>query len=1067
MTAKPMRPPSVPDLIEQARHPTLESIVVRGFESLQPHERLSVSQAAERYMRIGTGGGHSTPWSAKRTPYLVEPMDLLTSLDYQGMIFVGPARTGKALAIDTPIATPEGWTTMGDLRVGDRIFGADGRPTTVTFVTPIMHNRQCYRVKFNDGSELIADAEHQWKVRDVVAENEKVVTTKHMVETGVRYGTQRGGRKRFAIRIAKPLQTDAADLPIDPYVFGAWLGDGCKVNATLACGREDYEQTRDNIEARGYKVRCYVPSDAHRCYTLAVAGPDGVWLDQYLSTYGPDRKAIPQKYLRASEHQRRELLRGLCDTDGTIEKRTGRRVAFTTVEPALAEQVAELARSLGFRVKVRVKEAWCRGKRHRDAYEVQFVAYDPNLCFSMKRKIDLMDLVTDTRETQTNSLFIDSIEPVESVPVRCIQVDSADHLFLAGRSMIPTHNTMMSLAWLTHTALTDPADMMFVHMDRENARKWSKGDLERFLQASSEVRAHQLTNRKDDNTFDKEFDTGMRFLLTYPTASNLSGITVPRGWLIDYERMDDNVDGEGNPFDLLQMRTTTFKRFGMTVAEASPNPNKEIQDPKWTPGTPHEAPPIRGIFELYNRGDRRRWYWCCPDCREAFEPDFKLLRYPDTADIMEAREKTYMACPHCGAVIEPATKDELNLGGQWVRDGMMWLPREKRVVERNGMKAARSSIASFWMKGPAAAYQDWGQLVEKYLRAMKALEETGDDAPLRKTVTTDQGSYYIPQSRLSERSPEELKSRAEDWGSTEETPTVPRGVRFLIATADVQKHAFVAQVHGFTATGDMVVIDAFKLRLSNRLNENGERLPIDPAAFREDWDVLVEVLQKTYPLADGSGRQMRIRALGCDSGGEEGVTTHAYNTWRKLRKDDGGLHRRFCLLKGEPSKTWPHAHTSWPDSKQKGKKAIATGDVPVVMLNSNLMKDRISNMLARRTADAVEGETVGGMLRYPDWMPEWFYNQMTTEIRTAKGWENPRKRRNEAFDLAYYALGMAIRPVETVVPYVVFNIDRLNFNEAPGWAAEWDDNDFVVGETAAAPVAKARKGFADLGGKLA
>lgn len=633
-----------------------------------------------------------------------------------------------------------------------------------------------------------------------------------------------------------------------------------------------------------------------------------------------------------------------------------------------------------------------------------------------------------------------------------------------------TGKTMMSLNYLSYSVKIDPADMLYIHMDRENARKWSKGDLERYLQASTHIREQQFTNRKDDNTFDKEFKSGMRFLLAYPTASNLSGITVPRGWLIDYDRMEDNVEGEGNPFDLLQMRTTTFKRFGMTVAESSPNPSKEIQDPKWTPRTPHEAPPIRGIFELYNRGDRRKWYWRCPHCEDAFIPEFKHLVYPDTDDIMEAKEQTVMGCPSCGGVLEPSMKDELNAVGRWVKDGGLWLP-DGRIVERPGMKIARSTIASFWLLGPAAAYQDWGQLVEKYLRAQKALEDTADDGPLRKTVTTDQGNYYIPSALLSERSPEDLKTQAEDWGSEEDEPTVPEGVRFLIATADVQKTAFVVQVHGFMANGDMSIIDGFKVRLSNRRNGADERLPIDPAAFGEDWDVLLdEVMLKTYPLADGSGRRMGIRATGCDSGGAEGVTGHAYNFWRRLRtdKEGRGLHRRFCLVKGEPSKTWPHARTTWPDSSQKGKQAIAKGDVPVILLNSNLMKDRISVMLARRTKDHGDDETTGGMIRYPDWMPEWFYNQMTTEIRTKKGWENPRKRRNEAFDLAYYALGLAIRPVEQSVPFVTFNLDRLNFGDAPSWAGPWDENDFVYGvETAVESKPKAKSTFADLGSKLA
>lgn len=628
-----------------------------------------------------------------------------------------------------------------------------------------------------------------------------------------------------------------------------------------------------------------------------------------------------------------------------------------------------------------------------------------------------------------------------------------------------TGKTVMGLNFMAHTIMTDPADMLFVHMDRENARKWSNGDLNRFLMASTAIRAEQMTSRQYDNTFDKTFKSGMRFLLTYPTASNLSGITVGRVMFIDYDRMDDDVDGEGNPYDLGSMRTTTFKRFAMTVAESSPNPNKEIQDPRWIPETPHAAPPIRGIFELYNRGDRRRWHWPCPQCGEYFEPDFSLLHYGDTSDPMEARDKTTMICPHNGCVIHPREKDDLNMNGKWVRDGEAVLPSGE-IVTRPGMKVARSSIASFWLKGPAAAYQDWGQLVEKYLRAMRALEETGDDGPLRKTITTDQGSFYVPQSRLSDVSPEQLMNRAEDWGSTPESPTVPEGVRVLVATVDVQKSAFVVQVNGLTATNDLVVVDAFKVRLSNRLNANGERLPIDPAAYGEDWHVIeAEVMNKSYELADGTGRRMRIRATACDSGGAEGVTGHAYNFWRKLRGDGNGDHRRFALVKGDTSRTAPRARTTWPDSSQKDKFAVARGDVPVVMLNPNSLKDLVFLMMSRRVAEEDEG---GGMLRYPDWLENWFYVQLTSEIREDKGWKNSRKRRNESFDLCYYALGIAFRPLETGVPYIHFGLDRVDRENPPTWFGTWDVNEFVYhpdGDKPAVP--QKRKTLADLASRLA
>lgn len=633
-----------------------------------------------------------------------------------------------------------------------------------------------------------------------------------------------------------------------------------------------------------------------------------------------------------------------------------------------------------------------------------------------------------------------------------------------------TGKSVQGLGWIAHTVITDPEDMMFVQMDRENARKWSNGDLERFLQASPEVRARQMIRREDDNTFDKTFTSGMRLLITYPTANNLSNITVGKVWLIDYERMPDLVDGEGTPFDMAQKRTQTKGRFGMTVAEASPNPHKEIKDPKWTPSTPHEAPPIRGIFELYNRGDRRRFHWKCPHCDEWFEPDFKLLNWGGHTDPLLAKEATVLVCPHNGCIIKPGEKMKLNATGRWVPDGARLTP-DGKLEPVPGMEIARSDIASFWLKGPAAAYQPMGELVAKYLRAMKALEDTDDDGPLRTTITTDQGGYYIPAHRLSERVPEQLKEKAEDWDEIDGEPAVPYDVRFLIATVDIQKASFVVQINGFMPNGDVAVVDGFKYRLSNRRDGNDDRLPIDPFAYVEDWEVLDELLTKSYPLSDGSGRRMRIRAIGYDTGGGEGGAANAYNNWRRLRRLGNGSHLRVIPLKGEPSKSAPPARTTWPDSSQKDKHAIARGDVPVLLLNSNKLKDVVSQMLARRVNEEGADEVRGGMLRYSTASPDWFYKQMTTEIRTEKGWNNPGKRRNEAFDLTYYAIGIANRPVEKMVPFVHFGFNQINFEEPPIWAAPWDENEFVFvpgdGDIPQERRAKSAKSFADLAKSLA
>lgn len=633
-----------------------------------------------------------------------------------------------------------------------------------------------------------------------------------------------------------------------------------------------------------------------------------------------------------------------------------------------------------------------------------------------------------------------------------------------------TGKSQMFQNWLAHTSKTDPTDMMVVHMTQPSGREWSKSDLEKLFKHSPDIKALLKPGRQNDNTFDKEFISGMRLEITWPTANNLSGKTKRYVWLMDYDRMPPSIDGEGNAYDLGKKRAETFKRFGMTVAESSPNPAKEIDNPKWT--RPHQhshmAPPIRGIFELYNRGDRRLWMWRCPQCRETFEPTFDRFDYPDSADIMESAEQVTLICPHDGFPMTPAMKDELNGSGRWVREGMIWMP-DGSMIARPDMKPARSNIASFWMKGPSAAFQDWKSLVLEYLRAEQAYEATGDEEPLKKTITTDQGGYYIPKARQSERLPEDLKAEAEDWGATEAVPTVPFGVRFLVATVDVQARAFVVQVKGFTADGDMVIIDGFKIRKSDRRDADGDPLPLDPASFGEDWDLLIDqVILKSYPLADGTGR-MHIKLTGGDSGGREGVTHQAYAFWRRLRDDPEarGLHRRFALVKGDGSINAPRVQVTWPDSNRRDAYAVARGDVPVIRFNSNLLKDQIAAMLGRRIEQG--GEQGGGMIRFPKWMPDWFYVQMTTEVRTPKGWDTPSKKRNESWDLAYYALGLVIRTHDHTVPIAAIALNSIDWTKPPGWAAEWPDNDLVALNEAPDRFreAKPKRSFADLARELA
>lgn len=600
--------------------------------------------------------------------------------------------------------------------------------------------------------------------------------------------------------------------------------------------------------------------------------------------------------------------------------------------------------------------------------------------------------------------------------------------------------------WLLHTVKCDPADMMHVLMTMNVARDWSQKDLRRAFRHSPELGKAVSPGRHNQSTHDIRFLSGMHLLVKWPTITELSGKTVGRNWISDYDRIPESIDGEGNAYDLTAKRGTTFRRNAMTVAESSPG--FEIEDPKWSGRTPHEAPPTRGILALYNRGDRRRWYWRCPQCHMPFEPDFKLLVIPDSQDHVEAAEATVMACPHNGCAIwhdghggSPG-KNEMNqieLGNaRWVRDGEIWIPAKPGDANRRGRiegSAYRADLASFWLKGPAAAFTTWRDLVLKYLKAQDEYERTGSQEALKTTINTDQGLPYTPKGLDEGRNWEELKGLAKDLG----VQVVPEGVRFLVALIDVQKYRFEVQVMGFSAGADITIIDRFAIRKSERKDEDGDPDRLRPATYAEDWDLLIEqVILRTYPLGDGSGRHMGIRMTGCDSGGaadkknDSSTTKNAYDFWRRLRDADGeeipkGLHRKFQLLKGNPIKDAPRAKLTFPDSERKDRRAGARGEIPVLLLNTNALKDQVDALLDRTTAG-------GGRINFPDWLSDDFWQELVAETRTTDGWVKTSSR-NEAWDLLVYAVGLALyRPIR---------IEQLNWDDPPRWAEEWDENELV------------------------
>jgi replicative DNA helicase len=339
------------------------------------------------------------------------------------VIIGGRPGTGKALAVDTPIPTPTGWTTMGDLQVGDQVIDASGRPCHVTFTTPVMHEHRCYEVLFDDGSAIVADADHQWFAYDVpdqigLRRHGRVVTTQRMVDEGVH--AWRDGRPNWYIPVARPLDLPDADLPVDPYVMGCGLGTG----------------ERRRAQARAAAV---VAGDE--------AGPAGTGPVKMLTR----RNHIPAAYLRASTDQRAALLEGLLDTDGHVE-RSG-VVDLCLADLPLLRQARELVCSLGHKPgPIRERSIRLPDGRIAKAWRFGWTPLTP--VFRMRHKAGRSEAARSRRISgRIMRRAITAVRPVPSVPVRCITVDSPDHLYLAGESMIPTHNTSFALGIAANAAL--------------------------------------------------------------------------------------------------------------------------------------------------------------------------------------------------------------------------------------------------------------------------------------------------------------------------------------------------------------------------------------------------------------------------------------------------------------------------------------------------------------------------------------------------------------------------------------------------------------------------------------
>ena len=375
---------------------------------------------------------------------------------------------GKQIALDEIILTPSGFIRYGDLQEGDEVYDEQGKVQKVLALSEINYSPEAYRVTFCNGESILACAEHRWLTHTKLnrkSERRYPGSQKPTIKTTreIKDSLMHGKEYNHSIPYTKPLEMEEREALIDPYLLGCWLGDGHTHGAKISSKDEEILSAfRDSYGLTHYDKYDY--------------GILGGFVTRLRDIGVLKNKHIPEEYLLNSIENRLALLQGLMDTDGTVTKGIG-RCEFDSTIKELAEGVYFLAASLGMKPTIRERENFLYGKKCKNSWRVSFMATLP--VFRLQRKLELMKY---TKKTPHHTIV--SVEPVESVPMRCISVSGESKLYLIGKSLIPTHNTEFEIYTLYRWAGTTPNGQFYYVAPFYNQAAeiiWHPGRLKHFL----------------------------------------------------------------------------------------------------------------------------------------------------------------------------------------------------------------------------------------------------------------------------------------------------------------------------------------------------------------------------------------------------------------------------------------------------------------------------------------------------------------------------------------------------------------------------------------------------------
>lgn len=368
--------------------------------------------------------------------------------------FAGPPQHGKQISDDTPVLTTEGWKNHGDLKVGDYVFGRQGTPTKVTAVWP--KNTQNCLVTFDNGEQIHCHENHEWVVFDSSLrggrdgknkkdKGERIRETKYFEKVSLTKTKKK--RHRFSVDPECTIHFTDKELPLHPYILGAWLGDGRAIASDISHSKEDTQHIQ-KIEQLGLKV---TNSWEHKTTRVVYSSFKGlIKTIKAMKLYA--NKHIPEIYLRSSVTQRLELLAGLIDADGSLHTKTD-RLTFSNCNKRLIDQVAELVRSLGAHPSICSYEPAKGGTVVGKIIQGKQIQYQ--VSFNLPHKLPAALPRKQNKGTYTNrrKQSIVKVERTTEKIGNCITVNGG--VYLVGRKLIPTHNSAAMLNIALNVALNN------------------------------------------------------------------------------------------------------------------------------------------------------------------------------------------------------------------------------------------------------------------------------------------------------------------------------------------------------------------------------------------------------------------------------------------------------------------------------------------------------------------------------------------------------------------------------------------------------------------------------------